>query len=333
MNDQKLKQLSRILLIVCGLSLIAVLFLPLWRIDLMAPQYPEGLRLLIFTHKLAGDVDIINGLNHYIGMKTLHTKDFVEFSVLPYLVGFFAFAYIITAIIGSKKILYLLLILFICFGILSMYDFWRWEYNYGHDLAPNAAILIPGMSYQPPLIGFKQLLNFGAYSFPDIGGWIFVIVGVVTFILAFIEWRKKTTMSLKQMVVLLFTISVLSCNTGPEKIVVGSDHCTACKMRITDPHFGAELITAKGKVYKFDDPICLKKYLLEQPGIIPKNLYLSLYTNAHELVDVNQAVIVQNELLRGPMGGTIAAFSHIDSIAVHLKNTGKLIRWTEFMQP
>lgn len=333
MNNQKLQQVSRILLIVCGLSLIAVLFFPLWRIDLMAPQYPEGLRLLIFTNKLAGDVDIINGLNHYIGMKTLHTKDFVEFSVLPYLVGFFALAYIITAIIGSKKILYLLLLLFICFGILSMYDFWRWEYNYGHDLAPNAAIMIPGMSYQPPLIGFKQLLNFGAYSFPDIGAWIFIVVGIITFTLVFIEWRRKTTMSLKPMVVLLLSISVFSCNTKPEKIVVGSDHCTACKMRITDPHFGAELITAKGKVYKFDDPICLKNYLLEQPGIIPKNLYLSLYTNAHELVDVNQAVIVQNELLRGPMGGTIAAFSHIDSIAVNLKNTGKLIRWTEFMQP
>ena len=64
-----------------------------------------------------------------------------------------------------------------------MYDFWRWEYNYGHNLNPDAAIIVPGMAYQPPLIGFKQLLNFGAYSMPDIGGWIFVSAGaLVTFL-------------------------------------------------------------------------------------------------------------------------------------------------------
>jgi hypothetical protein len=53
-----------------------------------------------------------------------------------------------------------------------MIDFWLWEYDYGHNLNPNAPIIVPGMSYQPPLLGFKQLLNFGAYSYPDVGGWI-----------------------------------------------------------------------------------------------------------------------------------------------------------------
>ena len=48
----------------------------------------KGLRLLIHANKLAGDVDIVNGLNHYIGMKTLHAEEFVEFTVLPYIIGF-----------------------------------------------------------------------------------------------------------------------------------------------------------------------------------------------------------------------------------------------------
>ncbi len=80
----------RLLVTICGLALIAVLFVPLWYIDLDAPQYPEGLTFLIYPENLGGNVDIINGLNHYIGMKTLHTEDFIEFTMLPYIIAFFA---------------------------------------------------------------------------------------------------------------------------------------------------------------------------------------------------------------------------------------------------
>src|SRR6478752_7427281 len=90
MKNEKLKAWIRVILILCGLALIPVLFVPLWRIDLAAPQYPEGLMLLIYPDKLSGNVDIINGLNHYIGMKTLHTDDFIEFTILPYIIIFFA---------------------------------------------------------------------------------------------------------------------------------------------------------------------------------------------------------------------------------------------------
>ncbi len=333
MNNKQLKQVSRLVLTGCGLSLIAVLFLPLWRIDLIAPQYPEGLRLLIYAHQLAGDVDIINGLNHYIGMKTLHTKDFIEFSILPYLVGFFVFAFIAAAVKGQKKYLYLLFFLFICFGIVSMYDFWRWEYNYGHNLQPDAAIVVPGMSYQPPLIGFKQLLNFGAYSFPDVGGWIFILVGLTAFLLVIIEWKQKSKPVLKAIIFVLFLSGLASCNSGPEEIVIGTDHCSTCKMRVTDPHFGAELVTNKGKVYKFDDAICLKNYLVQEKNIAVKKLYLTQYTTTNPLIDIDKAVIVQSELIRGPMGGNIAVFSHKDSIGTDLKNNGRIIKWNEFLNP
>lgn len=98
MNTNKLKKVSRIILFICGIALIAVLYVPLWNIDLNAPQYPEGLSLSIYANRLGGNVDIINGLNHYIGMKTLHEKDFVEFKVLPYCIMFFAVAFILTAL-------------------------------------------------------------------------------------------------------------------------------------------------------------------------------------------------------------------------------------------
>ena len=190
MRSLKLSTLSRILLVLAAILLAVSLFVPLWRIDLAAPQYPEGLVLKIFPNKVSGDVDIINGLNHYIGMKTIHTDDFVEFKVLPIVIGFFAAASLLVAIIARRKLLYFLLGLFILFGIVSMYDFWKWEYDYGHNLDPNAAIIVPGMAYQPPLIGFKQLLNFGAFSQPDIGGWLFITAGLCMAAAAFFEYRR-----------------------------------------------------------------------------------------------------------------------------------------------
>ena len=183
--------LHRFLIGLCGVALVAVIFLPIWRIELDAAQYPEGLELQIYSNKLAGEVDIINGLNHYIGMKTLHAEDFIEFTVLPYIIGVFAALFLFVAISNKRKALYFLFFAFLLFGVVAMVDFYIWEYNYGHNLDPNAPIKVPGMSYQPPLIGYKQLLNFGAYSIPDIGGWIFILVGVIIAYCTVQEWRKS----------------------------------------------------------------------------------------------------------------------------------------------
>ena len=191
MKNNSLTGFSRIIIFICGLALLVVLFVPLWQIELNAPQYPEGLVLKMYPNKLAGNVDIINGLNHYIGMKTLHTVDFIEFSVLSYIIIFFASLCFLVAFLNKRKWLTVLLILFVLFGITAMADFWRWEYNYGHDLNPDAAIQIPGMAYQPPLIGYKKLLNFGAYSVPDIGGWIFVSVGLLLLTALILQFTSK----------------------------------------------------------------------------------------------------------------------------------------------
>ena len=192
MKKNNLTGLVKALVIGCGLALIVVLFVPLWQIQLAAPQYPEGLVLKMHPHKLAGNVEIINGLNHYIGMKTLHAEDFIEFTVLPYIIVFFAvFCFLVALIFKSYKWLIALFTSFVIFGIVAMVDFWRWEYEYGHDLDPNAAINIPGMSYQPPLIGYKQLLNFGAYSIPDIGGWMLTGAGILLFAVVLKEFKFK----------------------------------------------------------------------------------------------------------------------------------------------
>src|SRR5665647_526978 len=224
MKNNKLTGYGRLLTGLCSVMLFVVLFFPIWRIELSAPQYPEGLALLIFSNKLGGNVDIINGLNHYIGMKTLHTADFFEFTILPYIIGSFAVALLITAAVGKRWLLNVVFALFVCFGIIAMIDFWRWDYNYGHNLNPHAAIVVPGMAYQPPLIGYKQLLNFGAYSIPDIGGWLFIGVGFILLVLVILGWKdhrkwikkfKPVTRTLPVLMLLLLN----SCNTGPQPII------------------------------------------------------------------------------------------------------------------
>lgn len=142
-----LSGLTKILSIIAGIALIAVLFVPIWEIELTAPQYPEGLELYIHADKLSGEVEIINGLNHYIGMKELHEEDFWEFSVLRYIIITLAVLAVLVAIINKRWYLYLFSGIFISFGVLSMVDFYIWLYDYGHNLDPAAPIQVPGMTY------------------------------------------------------------------------------------------------------------------------------------------------------------------------------------------
>jgi len=340
MKNSKISVISRALLFICGLGLLVVLFTPMWRIDLDAPQYPEGLRLLIYANKLAGNVDIINGLNHYIGMKTLHADDFVEFKILPGIIIFFAVLFFIIAIAAKRKWVNLLCILFVAFGIIAMIDFWRWEYDYGHNLNPEAAIIVPGMAYQPPLIGFKQLLNFGAYSMPDIGGWIFVAVGVILVAVVVFEWRRKKKMEIPATTLPLLFIGLLSlslsgCSTNPQPIRVGKDNCDFCKMTISDNRFGAEIVTKKSKVYKFDDEHCIIAFLnskkLSSQDIA--GIYFTDFSNPHNLINVEQAHFLQSPALKSPMNGNIAAFLNEDSLEkVFTQFNGNKISWEDMQK-
>ncbi|OYU55008.1 MAG: hypothetical protein CFE25_12650 [Chitinophagaceae bacterium BSSC1] len=312
-----MKTLSRVLLFVCGIALLVVLFVPMWRIELDAPQYPEGLMMQIYPNKLGGNVDIINGLNHYIGMKTLHDHDFVEFKVLPGIIVFFSIACLLVAVLGKRKWLEWLLGIFICFGIIAMADFWRWEYQYGHDLNPDAAIRIPGMAYQPPLIGFKQLLNFGAYSIPDIGGWIFVAVGCCLLALVVFERKLKKAASqlyaAKLMMLLMAVSSMLvSCSSGPSVIKIGKDNCQFCKMTISDPKFGAAYLTGKGKTYKFDDIKCMQDFLKSKQIVSTSSdeVWFVNYLSPHQLIKLEQSFLLQGGAIKTPMNGNLAAFAN-----------------------
>jgi hypothetical protein len=186
---------TRVLVALAAVSMAAVYALPLWHIGLEAPQYPEGIGLYIAVDKIIGenpgDLKSINGLNHYIGMKAIEPDDIPELRVMPKIIAGLIAAGLLVAAVGHRGLLTGYASLLVLFSLAGLADFYKWSYDYGHHLDPHAAIKVPGMSYQPPLIGSKQILNFHATSWPASGGW--VLIGAVGLIvgLALLEHRRS----------------------------------------------------------------------------------------------------------------------------------------------
>lgn len=338
-TNNRISTLSKILLVLAAICLAANIFLPIWKIDLFAPQYPEGLVLLIYADKLGGNVEIINGLNHYIGMQTLHTENFIEFTVLKYIIGFFVICILAVAIIGRKALVYSVFVAFALFCILAMVDFYRWNYNYGHNLDPNAAIKVPGMSYQPPLIGYKQLLNFGAYSMPDTGGMLFIATGILLLLVVLIErnvfarWLKKRAATTAA-VLTIGLISFSACgNPGPRAVKLNEDVCAYCKMTVTDPLFASQLTTLKGRQYVFDDLSCMSAYKKENTDVEYDRFYVADFCSPPAFIDLEQAILLRSDSLRSPMGGNIAAFALQDSALNYKARYGASeVLWADLMR-
>jgi len=187
---------SKLIVAASSLLLIIIFFFPIWYIDLEAPQYPEGIGLEIWVNQITGqnphDLENINGLNHYIGMKEIDPDSIPELTIMPFIVIVMMLFGLVAAFAGKRSMVYIWILLFIILAVVGLYDFYMWEYDYGHNLNPNAAIKIPGMAYQPPLIGSKMLLNFNAISMPDIGFYIlFFVVILASFSLIVDKKFKK----------------------------------------------------------------------------------------------------------------------------------------------
>jgi copper chaperone NosL len=332
---------SRIIIGIASLALIATYFLPVWFIFLLAPQYPEGLTMNIWLDKITGQVDIINGLNHYIGMKHIKAEMFPEFDFLIYIVAFFILFGLVVSITGKRKLLFAYLVITVLAGAAAMYDFYQWGYDYGHNLDPKAAIQVPGLSYQPPLFGHKTLLNFDAYSYPDTGGWVVIVVGIAFFLVWGYEFAKSRKRSHSAIAVrkktlpaiaVCITLVLNACSTKPQPIAYGKDICNDCKMTIVDPKFGGEIITKKGKIYKFDDAHCLAHFL-KSGAVKQEDIAQTVFTdygNNNNFLDVNSLLFVVSDQLKSPMNSHAAAVSN-NSTAQELatQTNGEIKGWND----
>jgi hypothetical protein len=190
---------ARGMLVLCAILLIAAYLFPLWSLTMFAPQYPDGLRLFIYSYKLDGgnngqDVKEVNVLNHYIGMRDLATEDFNEFKWLPFVIGIFGLLFLRSAVLGKASHLVDVVVLYVYFGLFSLWSFGYKMYQYGHNLDPKAAVKVP--PFMPPMFGFKKLANFEVYSYPQLGSYALAATALLllaAFWLAWRQWRRENT--------------------------------------------------------------------------------------------------------------------------------------------
>lgn len=315
-----MSRLSRVLLALASALVLSALALPLWRIQLYAPQYPEGLGMKISAGGVRGatehDLGNINALNHYIGMKTIAPEEIADLRVIPWLVGALGVLGLAAALAGRRRLAMGWLAAFTMLGAVGLWDFHHWEYEYGHDLDYEHAIIkVPGMSYDPPLIGSKQLLNFTASSWPDAGSYAIgaaFVIGVVA-----VGLRRKT-------VGMAALAAVMACASGrPEIIAYDADQCVYCHMQISDPRFGAVLVNAHGRSMKFDSIECLRAYYAQAVARHDvASVWVSDYTHPGTMLNAEGARFVELGGGRSPMGRGLAALPA-------QPDTGASRRWSQ----
>lgn len=307
-----MKKLPRILTVLSSLLLGAMFFLPIWYIRLEAPQYPEGISLYIKLSTIVGggefDLMKVNMLNHYIGMKAIDAASIPELRFMPWIVGLLVVSGLLVAWSGKFKALIAWSASFAAVALAGLVDFYRWGYDYGHNLAPDAVIKVPGMTYQPPLIGSKQLLNFNAQSWPAPGG----IAAGLALLLAFVA--IVLTLKGRRSVATVAALGVLATACAPRTSVPefsfnGKESCGYCKMAITDSRVGGVVRTEKGKEYQFDSVDCLASFVSGNQSTGSK-VWVVNFDRPGTLLPVDEAAFIPRPagLFTG-MAGTLVAVS------------------------
>ncbi|WPP48007.1 nitrous oxide reductase accessory protein NosL [Catalinimonas niigatensis] len=342
LSSKAMKNLPRIMFLTGALSLLLLFAFPLWQITLYAPQYPDGITMYIWINQISGNeegvLQNINILNHYIGMQYIEPDAIPELQYFPYIVIGMCVLGVVMFFVNKRQGFLAWSIMLIVLGILGIYDFYLWEYDYGHNLSPDAPIKIPGMVYQPPLFGQKMLLNFDAHSYPYWGSLFLGLAIVLGLAASWLKWRKlkKSKVTSKPVfAVLALLLFSSSCSVEPQPISYGEDHCHYCQMTIVDQQHGSELVTTTGKVYKFDAVECMIHYM--KSGQVEKEkiaqTLVTPYQQRGQLIPVAQAYFLRSEQMPSPMGMNLTAFdSKQGALEFRQEKTGELYSWEELYE-
>ncbi len=119
----------------------------------------------------------------------------------------------------------------------------------------------------------------------------------------------------------LFVLFVSSCSTNPEPMIYGTDICHFCKMTLMDNKFGAELVTKKGKVYKFDDMNCFLNFYNSGSENMEDFKYKLVidYAIPGKLIDATSGFYLKSTAIHSPMNGQVAAFESMASMTTFKK--------------
>ncbi len=183
-----------------GLSAVLILGLflfPLWNITLEAPQYPTPLGMDIYINDFADtnphDIKNINLMNHYVGMKYI-PESIPEFQIFPVVIIIMCVLGLFIALKANYKWFLGWFLLMFVLAAAGIYDFYLWEHDYGHNLDPKAILKFTNkdgtvMGFQPPLFGTKDILNFKAHSYPQLGAY-FLAAGMALSLVAYFVGKR-----------------------------------------------------------------------------------------------------------------------------------------------
>ena len=135
--------------------------------------------------------------------------------------------------------------------------------------------------------------------------------------------------------VLIIILTITSCGSKPEPINYGHDECEFCRMLVTDNKYGAELVTDKGKIYKFDSVECMIEFSLVKNTLGDTNnkLLITAFNNPGNLVDARNSFYVKNDKFRSPMGLNVTAFNGEEQVQKFIsENGGEKLSWVEVIE-
>ena len=133
-------------------------------------------------------------------------------------------------------------------------------------------------------------------------------------------------------ILLWLSIALSGCSYDPVPINYGKDVCDNCRMQIEDRGYGAEIVSPKGKIYRFDSGECLLQFLpgLPFPADQARHLLMTDRSAPGNLIDARSAYYLISQQLPSPMGAGLSAFRSQDSLrAFHSRYDGEMLDWKE----
>lgn len=170
--DRPLFMWSRLILLLITIPLLLTFTQPLWKISMQAPQYPNGLYMEIYAHKIEGGnhgqhIKEINTLNHYIGMHKIDRAELSDLDWIPFAIGLLIVLTLRCAAIGNVRALVDLAVVGGYIGLFAFGKFVYKLYVFGHNLDPDAPFKLE--PFTPAIFGTKQIANFTTESYPQLG--------------------------------------------------------------------------------------------------------------------------------------------------------------------
>lgn len=187
-DEQIRYRLPAMLLALAAVILLISIFLPYWKMTLMAPQYPGGLEVQVYVNRMTGDVGEIDGLNHYIGMRPLAEAAQLERSVSIAAITILALL-LLAAIFIHTKWVTLLVIPALLMPIVFLADMYFWMRNFGLNLDPTAPLSSSIEPFVPPIWGEGVVGQFRTVAEFQIGLYMAFLASIIIVVALYFHRR------------------------------------------------------------------------------------------------------------------------------------------------